>query len=279
MVKFYFICVSLLLCSQVLAQSSKAIVWGDFLPSKDDGNKIVMLSWNSPEGQKRLQHSKFKNDFFQAAHAFQPMINGVYASVASAVIVLNALRLPKGAVPSQSELEIQKPRSLGGGTVLFPAYSQETFLNEDTDKIKDRQLIMLKNRSKENEDDKSQFSPGLGLAHLKEILEKVYKAKAEVTYVDSYSEKGVAHFREELKAVVTDASRFIISNFKGDVFGANNEGTMSPLVAYDQGTDSILVLDTGGHKNPWYWVPLKSLYRAMNVPYSGNNRGFILVSD
>lgn len=253
--------------------------WGEYKPSSLAKGKVILVDWNSTEGKKRLSRSKYHQDFYQMAHAYQPQINPVYATVASAVVVLNALRLPKHTIPSQDDQELAKPKALGGGVLPFPAYSQLSFLNAETDKIKDRSLILLKNVTPENENEKSAFKPGLGLPDLKTMLEKVYRAKAEVVSAEEEVGAGTARFRKNLKEVLADSTRFVISNFKGDLLGASTEGTVSPLAAYDEKSDSVLILDVTGHKNPWYWVPVPALYESMHTQYDGMYRGYALISD
>lgn len=251
--------------------------WGVYKPSELGGKKVIIVDWFSAEGRTRLGRSKYTHDFFQMAHVYQPQINPVYATVASAVVALNAMRLPKHTIPSQEALELEKPKALGGGRIPFPAYSQTTFLNEQTDKIKDRKTILMQNATPENENDKKAFRPGLGLTDLKSMLETVYHSKAVVTFADAPAAAGAKKFREDLKQALTDANSIILSNFKGDMLGASTEGTVSPLAAYDEKTDSVLILDVTGHKNPWYWVPLTALYESMHTQYDGTYRGYIRV--
>lgn len=252
--------------------------WGEYKPSPVGKNKVIIVDWNSLQGRHRLSRTKYNQDFFQTAHTFQPQINPVYATVASAVIVLNALRLPKHVIASQDELEIKRPEELGGGILPFPAYSQLTFLNSETDKIKDRDVILIKNPAgKEN--GKPKFKPGLGLSDLQKMLTDVYHASATVTFADADTNEGSKTFRSTLKKTLADSTSFILANFKGDLLGAATEGTVSPLVAYEEKSDSVLILDVTGHKNPWYWVPLTALYESMHTQYDGNYRGYIQISD
>lgn len=251
--------------------------WGEYKPSAI-GNKVIIVDWSSPEGRRRLARSRHNQDFFQMAHAYQPQINPVYATVASAVIVLNALRLPKHVIQSQDDLEIKKPEELGGGVLPFPAYSQLTFLNSGTDKVKSRDLILMKSAAG-TENGKAKYKPGLGLSDLKSMLESSYQARATVTFADADPKPGSKAFRETLKESLTDSTTFILANFKGDVLGAATEGTVSPLAAYDERSDSVLILDVTGHKNPWYWVPLPALYESMHTQYDGTYRGYIQIGD
>jgi hypothetical protein len=255
--------------------------WGEYKPSAVAKNRVIIVDWNSKEGRRRLTRSgRHHADFFQMAHTYQPQVNPVYATVASAVIVLNALRLPKHTIPSQDEGEIHRPESMGGGVIPYPAYSQSNFLNAETDKIKARDVILLKTPAGEV-DGKPKFKPGLGLADLQKMLTVVYHAKATVTYAraEAKAKDGVTAFRETAKKVLSDQTSFLLANFKGDVLGASTEGTVSPLAAYDDATDSVLILDVTGHKNPWYWVPLPALYESMHTQYDGDYRGYIVIED
>lgn len=276
--KTMFLC--LVLCFPLLASNAPIpYQWGVYKPSPLGGGKIIIVDWNSPEGMKRLARSKFNQDFYQMAHAYQPQINPVFATAASAVVVLNAMRLPQHTIPSQDEIEIAKPKALGGGIIPFPAYSQLTFLNAETDKIKDRKLILLQNVTPENENDKSAFKPGFGLEEMQKMLKTVYRADSVVTNAEEDPKTGTAKFRDTLKKVLADKNTFIVSNFKGDLLGAATEGTVSPLAAYDVASDSVLILDVTGHKNPWYWVPVPALYAAMHTQYDGIWRGYIQIKN
>lgn len=276
---------SLFLSSAVLAVDTDTPVpykWGEFkaVPQKKGPPKVIAVPWFSAEGRKRLEKSRAKNDFYQLAHQFQPQLNPVYAGIASSVIVLNALRLPKGLVKSQQEQEIVKPKALGPGAIPFPAYNQVNFLNETTDKVKDRKVIGLANGTPQNQDDKTAFKPGTSLDELHDLLQ-VYGVSAEPTPASKSPEQGLAEFKKVLHDVLNDENRFLLANFTGQALGASTDGTVSPLAAYDAASDSVLILDVTGHKNPWYWVPAAALYDAMHTQYgpSGIWRGWLVVQE
>lgn len=154
--------VYLLLGLLALYSLTGAADYGAFGPSElsKDRKEVVLIPWNSDVGKKLFERAKYKQDFFQLAQAYQPQINPLYCGIASSVMILNALRLPKNTAPSQPELEVQAPKAFGGGKFTFPSYSQLTFLNAETDRVKPRQLIELKNITKENEQNPSAFDPG-----------------------------------------------------------------------------------------------------------------------
>lgn len=268
------------LSSAVDSEAPVSYRWGDFKAVKSGkAEKIILEPWYSNEGQARLKRSDAKNDFYQLAHHYQPQLTPVYAGVASAVIILNAFRLPTHKIKSQAESEIVKPKAMGGGIIPFPAYNQINFFNEKTDAVKDRKQLGLQNVTAKNENDKAQFKPGTSLEELKGLLE-VHGVDALVTTANEDPKSGVVAFRKVLKEVLKDKTRFLIANFKGDDMGASTEGTVSPVVAYDPKSDSVLILDVTGHKNPWYWAPVDAFYRSMHTQYGdGIWRGWLVVSD
>ncbi|MCG8531799.1 MAG: phytochelatin synthase family protein [Desulfovibrionales bacterium] len=264
----------LLILSQTACAKAPVSPFGPSHFSKT--NQVVLVPWNVKEGQNRLGTAHAKNDFYQLAHFFQPQINPLYCGIASATIVLNALRQPEKKAPSQRALEVTKPQVWGGGQVPYPAYSQFTLLNEKTDAIKSRKLIQLKNITPQNTHDAKNFDPGLTLAQLKGILE-TYDLKADVNYADDPRE--IESFRAHIIKVLKDKTSFIVANFKGKTFGAPTGGHISPLAAYHKASDSVLILDVAGHKNPWYWVPVRDLYLAMHTMDGPHHRGWITIEE
>ena len=73
--------------------------------------------------------------------------------------------------------------------------------------------------------------------------------------------------------------RFLIVNFDGQTMGASTHGHISPVAAYDENSDSVLVLDVAGYYNPWYWAPVEHLYRAMHTLDGEHYRGYLVVED
>lgn len=266
------------MASALTRQSRKLIIYSVLIifliitPSFAD-----VLQWNSKEGITRLNNTQYKNDFYQLANRFQPQINPLYCGVASAVIILNTINEDK-KIASQKELEITKPQAFGGGIIPFHSYSQLTFLNYDTDKIKDRKIINLQNITKENENNAKNFDPGVTLKELANIL-KTYQLKVKLAYVKKVDEKSLVGFRKLLETVLIEDQKFLLVNFDGKVLGLKTNGHISPIAAFDETSDSVLVMDVAGHKNGWYWAKVEDMMRAMNSKDGNNYRGYLVVSE
>lgn len=253
--------------------------YGKYKPSQFSGNgQVVVVSWNSEEGKKRFFRSKYNNDFFQLANHYQPQANPLYCGIASSVIVLNSIRASSGRIPNQPQFSIKKPSALGGDVIPYNLYSQASLLNENTDKVKLRQVIQLKNIRADSTDDTQQFDPGLKLAELKGVLES-YKLAVQKYSADADIKIGVKEFRSRIKAVLSENNQFMLINYKSNMVGQLSSGHISPLGAYDSQSDSVLVLDVAEYQNPWIWIPLYDLYASMHTKDGESYRGYLVIEE
>lgn len=254
--------------------STTTQAYGEFSPSRlSPNNHPVAIHWASHDGRQRLLRSKHNNDYFELSSHFQPQLNPLYCGIATSVIVLNSLRLPKKAAPNQTDIEVIVPKSLGGGTLPYPSFSQLTLLDIKTGKIKRRDVIELKAKNVEN-----QYDPGLTLKQLRGVLES-YDVKITTYHADSYTDKSIDKFRNTAKKVLRDDDHYLIVNINGRVYGSATDGHISPLAAYDEISDSVLLMDVAGYLNPWHWVPVRDLYAAMNTLDGNDYRGYLVISD
>ena len=238
----------------------------------DEENSQVEI-WNTAKGLQRLDRSRFKKDFYQLVNFFEPQINPLYCSIATGTILLNALNY--GNIPSQKDGEVQKPEVAGKNIIQFHLYSQNSFLNNKTDKIKKREVIKYEIPTTIN--DKEIYDAGLNMSDFSKMLSKVYHLKVDVTYAKKSDVKSIDNFRQTLKKYLIEDRRFVVVNFDGKILNHTTRGHISPIAAYDEESDSVLVLDVALHKNQWYWASLEKLYAAMNTMDNDNYRGYLLV--
>ncbi len=238
-------------------------------------SNIQPVKFYSEAGISSLEAAKYKNDFYQLVNFFQPQINSVYCGIASSVIVLNALNY--GDITSNSYGETTLPKAMGEKVLPYNLYTQQNFLNSETNKIKHRDIIELKS-PKKTVNQNEIFDPGLTLGELSSILRTSYKLKVKTFYTEKNNLAEIEKFRQLLKNTVSDKSSFLISNFDGKTFRNSPTGHISPVVAYNQENDTALILDVATHKSEWYWVKIEHLYTSMNSKDGENYRGFIIVS-
>jgi hypothetical protein len=237
------------------------------------------ISWHDREGRKRLFESRYNKHFFELAHRFQPQIKPTYCGVASAVMVMNALRIKTG-LRIDSGLEVLVPSSHGGGSMPYNSYSQLTFLNEETDRVKSREWVEGVTVECETTGDII-FEPGLNLEQLAAKL-KLYLLSVQPRHAEAEMhpmKNPVGRFRQDLMAYMNDANTYMIVNYYGRALGKKIGEHFSPVAAYHEESDSVLVMDVAGHKHPWFWVSVKDLYHAMATKDGKETRGYMLVSD
>lgn len=233
-----------------------------------------IIWWNTNQARNLLEKSEYKNDFYQLVNFYQAQINPLYCGVATSVMILNALEY--GEIESQKEIEVTKPSEMGGGVMEYKIYSQTNFLNQKTDKIKDHQVIELK-KALVVKNGETKYDPGFSLNDIADMLSDVYKLKVTKVFAEDNNEKSVKKFREILKKYLNEDKNFIVVNFNGKVAGTNTGGHISPVVAYDEASDMVLVMDAALHKNRWYFISVKKLYEAMNTKDGEKYRGYLVV--
>jgi hypothetical protein len=255
------------------AQAGESLEIAKDLISYNNPNKARSnIDFYSEEGRQIIKKSKYNNDFYQLINFFEPQINPAYCGIATAVIILNAINY--GKIENQPDLSIHKPLEDGGGIIKFNLNSQINFLNERTDKIKDRKIINYQQPLQSTK----KFDPGLSLQDFATILTKIHGLKTRIYFVETFNDKSIDHFRETLKDVLQDETRFLVANFDGYLINNKTSGHISPIAAYDQDSDRLLILDVATHKNKWQWVDLTKFYEAMHSLDGTSYRGFVLIT-
>jgi len=89
-----------------------------------------------------------------------------------------------------------------------------------------------------------------------------------------------ADMRARLIAALGQPDTRVVVNFNRATLGQEGEGHFSPLVAYDQASDSFLILDVARYKYPPWWVSAKDLDTSLRTKdlKTGLSRGFLIVT-
>lgn len=100
---------------------------------------------------------------------------------------------------------------------------------------------------------------------------------AEARHADEFDVDGL---RRTINTVLTDPTKRLVVNYSRKPIGQIGDGHISPVAAYDQDTDRVLVLDVARYKYPPVWMTVADLYRAMATIDTGSNRmrGMVVVS-
>jgi hypothetical protein len=116
---------------------------------------------------------------------------------------------------------------------------------------------------------------GYQLRQLDEMLNANGLATRMVVVDDAMPAEDV---RADLVANLKRPGDFAVINYRREAVGQKGGGHISPLGAYDAGSDSFLVLDVNPASAGWVWMPAATLVKGMRTFDKVENRGYILVS-
>ena len=210
------------------------------------GQPLFQIFCVLPQSQQRLLQSSYNQAYWPLATYFETQRNQAYCSVATSVIALNALGIKRPA------------------TSLFPDYpffTQQDFFAGVDARTADPEVVARE---------------GMTLAQLGSVL------ASHAVSVDSISADTLdgAQLRELLKKHLREQDRFVLFNFNRRFIGEVGGGHWSPLAAYHEASDTVLLMDVARYKYPPVWVPLVDLLRGAqdHDSVSGKARGLLIVS-
>jgi hypothetical protein len=240
-------------------------------PASQYSKQVAVVNWNSKDGVERFERSNFKGDFFRLAHHYKPQINPAACGQAAATVVLSAIyELNQKSFPVIEEW----PISFGDKkyALQYRLINETNFFNEATDKILDRRTISMKVTKKDGS-----FGGGIDADELQKML-KIQGVKSKLVIVDKFSDEKLESFRKLVKEVVNSPKEFLLLNYDHS-YKSLMGGHFSPIAAYDEKSDSVLMLDVAAHRNPWIWINLSDVYHAMNTKnYAQTSyRGYLVV--
>lgn len=136
---------------------------------------------------------------------------------------------------------------------LGQSVNQFSFFNENTEPVRSRVDVTF---------------GGMSLPDLAGLL----KARGlEVSKLHG-DELSLEEFRELAKSNLSREGDYLLVNYQREVLEQDRVGHISPVGAYNAAGDQLLILDTADYKYPYTWVPLASLYEAMQEKDSASGR-------
>ena len=232
-----------------------------------------LVEWTSGESVERFSRASHKTDFFALSNHFISQDNSIFCGPVSSAIVLNALRLGKREGLPRDRQSIAKDEMAWlwqGADPFYEKYTPNNVLNERT---KTRLEVLGKPILIDGEP-KSDF--GLQLHQLAGVL-RSHGVKVVTRVVDDGAD--AAAVRRELAANLATGDDFVLVNYARRSLGQPGGGHISPLGAYDERSDSFLIMDVNPNRAPWVWVGSDDLIAAMRTFDTVENRGYLLVSD
>ncbi|VBB33918.1 unnamed protein product [Acanthocheilonema viteae] len=200
------------------------------------------INFASPEGKKLFIESLVKghaNIYFRLASHFLTQNEPSYCGLSTLVMVLNALEVDPGRVWKSPW-----------------RFYHESMLDccVPLDDIKKTGITL------------SQFA----------CLAECNRLCTELKYAESKSEF-LNTFRENVKRCMAVDDTILVVSYNRQVLGQTGTGHFSPLGAYHEESDQILIMDVARFKYPPHWVPLTILRDAMLSidATSGKPRGYL----
>ena len=238
-----------------------------------DPRPAPLVEWDSGESAERLFRASHKTDFFPLSNHFISQDNSIFCGPVSSAIVLNALRLGKREGLPRDRRSIAEDEMGWLPKGADPFYGKYTPNNVLSDRTKTR-LEVLGKPILIDGDPKSDF--GLQLHQLAQVLRS--HGLEVVTRVVDESADAMA-IRRELAANLASGGDFVLVNYARKSLGQPGGGHISPLGAYDEQSDSFLIMDVNPNRAPWVWVRSDDLIAAMRTFDTVENRGYLLVSE
>ena len=231
----------------------------------------ALVAFTEPESITRLERSAHKADFFRLSNQFESQSNKAFCGPTSAVIVLNALRAANDRIekPEDPSLIPSGTKLPPGMSLVFKRYTQNDFFDARTEAVKSKAEVLGKPRN-------GKPDGGLQLAQLGGMLTADgLDVKVRVAD-DALADEAM---RKELVENLAAVDDYVIVNYSRAALGQDGGGHISPLGAWDEASDSFLVLDVNPNGHTWVWVPAPALFAAMRTKDTIQNRGYLLVRE
>ena len=195
-----------------------------------------LVPLNSPQGSARLQTSSINQDFFTLAPYFITQRNQAFCGVASSVMILNALNIPRPYTYQYAP--------------NYRLFTQENVFNRA---VSQAGLNAISVQTK-----------GMTLEQVAILIEK-NGANTKTWLSNAHSE---TQFQNQLQQALKNPSKLVIINYYRRALNQAGGGHIAPVVAYHAATQSYLILDVARYKAPPVWVPARQLWQAVFSHYN-----------
>lgn len=235
------------------------------------GESSQLVPFASEEGLLRFTRTTDRADFAPLANHFEAQSNAAFCGPTSAAIVLNALHAGNRELPrDRSRISDTDRKHLPAGADLsLPRHTQDSVIGRGT---KTRAQVLGEPMPR---GDRAVSDFGYQLAQFDEMLRANGASTRRVVVTDTLPETTI---RADLIGNLQRAGDFVVVNYRRREVGQPGGGHISPLAAYDAGSDSFLVLDVNPAAARWVWMPAATLIAGMRTFDTLENRGYVLVT-
>ncbi len=232
---------------------------------------LDLIEFSTQEGLDRFSRSTGRIDFPSLANQFEAQTNAAFCGPTSAAIVLNTIYSRSAGLPvDRSRLRMDDLKHISA--TFDPAIARYTQDNVITKGKKTRAQVLGEPTTINGKKTKD-F--GYQIRQFDEMLSANGLNTHLVVVTDDFPESAI---RKDLIENLKRADDYAIVNYKRSALGQKGGGHISPLGAYDETSDSFLVLDVNPASAGWVWVKTTSLIKGMRTFDTVENRGYILIS-
>jgi hypothetical protein len=240
-------------------------------PSAPSATDPGLVAFASEAGLLRLSRATAKVDFPPLANQFEAQANAAFCGPTSAAIVLNTLRSRSALLPRDpGRLKPDDLRNLPQGfELIVPRYTQDNVI---TSGEKTRAQILGEPIVVNG---KAVRDFGYQVRQFDQMLRANGLTTRLVVVNDAMPDDQV---RADIVQNLQRPDDYVIVNYRREAVGQRGGGHISPVGAYDQVSDSVLVLDVNPAAAGWVWMPLATLIKGMRTFDTVENRGYVLIS-
>ena len=239
------------------------------------GEKPIV--WGSEQSTKMIKETKYSKPFFALLPHYAPQVYLTSCGPASARIVLSSIYETNGTpFPLDREhSNIENENGFTRGKFLFSERSVFEVYKGDEDGKNYDVISRLKKRKS------GKFGGGTDIDALAEVMNLHPNVKAQHFAVSSKDDpkKSINDFRKQIKQLMIADGKYMLANYHTGAMYPITSGHFSPIVAYHEPTDMVLIMDVAGHLGTWVWVKVEELYKSMNTLINGNIRGYIIIEN
>ena len=245
----------------------------NYVGSMFSGKQPIL--WNSDEGIKMLRETNYAKPFYELAHHFAIQQWPTSCGFATMRLVLSAIY-----ENTNTQFLLDKKHSLlkdyngvdNGRFVLTEDNIGEFYKGDEDDKD---YLVVSRQKTRKN----GRYEGGIDLKHLEELfnLHPHVNATTYPVRPEHMTKENISQFRKLIKDITSHKDKYLVVNYHLGLMYPFTSGHFSPVVAYHEGKDKVLIMDVAGHLGTWVWVDVEDLYRSMNAAVSGFDRGYIVI--
>lgn len=230
-----------------------------------------LVAFSSDEGMARLARSTAKVDFPELANQYEAQSNSIFCGPTTAAIVLNAIRSNSPDLPrDHSRLRAKDLRYVPKAfDPVIPRYTQDNVMAKGPKTKAEVLGEPFTVNGKQVQDFGMQVRQ----------LDALFRANGLHTrFVIVDDKKSEQEIRADLVENLKRRGDYVVVNYRRRDAGQQGGGHISPLAAYDQESDSFLILDVNPDASGWVWMPTANLIEGMRTFDKVENRGYILVA-